>query len=137
MHDSRKVFLLDPEPQCIKAVYEPHEGASQTEFKTFDENIKVDDYVIVPSGTRHNMSVSRVVEVGVEPDLDTSTKMDWVIGIIESSTFENILEQEKVFIDAARSAEKKRRKKQLREDILADVDTKDMMLIGQPETSDE
>lgn len=137
MHDTRKVFLLDPEPKCIKAVYEAHEDATQTEFKTFDEDIKVDDYVIVPSTTRHEMTVCRVVEIDVEPDLDTSVKMDWVIGKIESSQYETILDQERQLIDAVRSAEKKRRKAQLKEDILADVDTKDMMQIGHSKEPEE
>jgi hypothetical protein len=134
MHDSRKVFLLEDEPRCIKAKYEPDVNTQKPskgyDFKTFDETIQVDDFIVVPTDTRYGMTVVKVVEVDVEPDLDTDLYMHWVIDKVDRSVFENLLASEEGFIDAARAAERKRKKKQLKEDLLADVDTTTLKLAG-------
>jgi len=126
MHDSRKVFLLDEEPRCILATYEEGENASRTEFKTWDQDIQVDDFIVVPSGTRHDMTVVKVVKVDVEPNLESSHKMDWVVCKIDRAAFEDTTQREATFLNAARKAEKLRKKQQMREDFLRDVDPKAM-----------
>lgn len=138
MHNSRKVFLLedDKEPRCILAAYETGETAHTTEFKTFDQSIKVDDYILVPSGTRHRMTVCKVHSIDVEPTLDTDEKIDWVVGTIDQSNYQDTIEQEQVFIDAVKSAEKAALKKKLREDFLANVDTSGMGIIEHQSTSE-
>lgn len=131
MHDSRKVFLLETEPRCVTAAYDAGEDASTTEFKTFDLDIKTDDYVIVPTNCRHKMTVCKVHAVDVEPDLDSSAEMRWVIGVVDQSAFKATFASERQFIDAARSAERRRKKTQLREDFLADIDD-DMKVLSGP-----
>lgn len=131
MHDSRKVFLLEDEPRCIKASYEAGDDAKTTEFKTFDTDIGVGDFIIVPTDTRHEMTVCKVTEVGVEPNLDTGAAMLWVIGKVDLSAHKATLDSEKTFVDAARSAERRRKKGQLREALLADVPT-DMKVLTAP-----
>lgn len=131
MHDSRKVFLLEGELRCIKAAYEAGDDAGTTEFKTFDAGIAVDDYIIVPSGTRHEMTICKVHEVDVEPNLDSGSEMLWVIGKVSLSGHEATVASEERFIAAARSAERARKMKQLKEDILADVDA-DIKVIAGP-----
>lgn len=106
MHDSRKVFLLENEPRCITATYEEGDDAPVTEFKTFDPDIAVDDFVIVPTDTRHRMTVCKVRSVDVEPNLDTEAKMLWVIGSVDCSAYEKTLSSEGQFIGAARAAER-------------------------------
>lgn len=130
MHDSRKVFLLENEPRCITAAYEADENAPASEFKTFDPDIEVNDYIIVPTNSRHKMTVCRVHSVDVEPNLDCSAEMLWVIGIVNRSAYEGTLQSEDAFIDAARSAERRRKKKQLKEDILADIDANIKVIAG-------
>ena len=131
MHNSRKVFLLPDgqEPRCILATYESSENAPQTEFKTFDASIEVDQYIVVPSTTRHHMTTCKVVEVDVEPELDTDVKIDWVMGIIDQSSFLETSAKEQEFINAVKSAEKAALKKKLREDMLAGVDTSNMGIL--------
>lgn len=135
MHDSRKVFLLDDEPRCVLCTYEadtPTQKASSTEFKTWDSNIKVGDYVVVPTDTRHCMTVVKVVDVDVEPNIESHAKMDWIIGTVDRHDFEAIVAQERRFLDAARSAEKARKKKELKEAFLADVDGSKFALSHHP-----
>lgn len=133
MHDSRKVFLLEGELRCITAAYEAGDDARTTEFKTFDAAIAVDDYIIVPTDTRHEMTVCKVHKVDVEPDLDSGGEMLWVIGKISLAGHEATVASEERFIAAARSAERSRRMKQLKEDILADVDTNIKVIAGPTE----
>ena len=137
MHDSRKVFLLDTEPRCILATYEKGDNAQTTEFKTWDDDIKVDDYVTVPTETRHKMTVVKVVEVDVEAILDSEAPMGWIVGVVDTTAFDETASQEKEFLEAARSAEKTRRKAQLKKDFLQDVDTTQFSAISHspnPET---
>lgn len=124
MHESRKVFLLDREPRCILAAYEAVEGAPTKEFKTFDEDIQVDDYIVVPTDTRHNMTVCKVREVDVEPDLESNEGVAWVIARIDREGYERALQSEQKFIDAVRVAERRRKKAQLREDFVSEIDMK-------------
>lgn len=133
MHDSRKVFLLENEPRCITATYEAGDNAATTEFKTFDQDVAVDDYIIVPTDTRHEMTVCKVRAVGIEPDLESSAEMLWVIGRVDRSSYKATIGSEKDFVAAARSAERSRKKKQLKEDFLADVDANIKVIAGPTE----
>ena len=129
MHESRKIFLTDAEPICILATYEDHEDANKTALKTYDETLAVDDYIVVPSATRHEMTVMKIVEVGVEPNLDSNSKIDWVIGKIDRTPYEKLLSQEGDFLSRARKAEKKRKKEQMREDFLAGMEDEDLKML--------
>lgn len=123
MHNSRKVFLLDQEPRCILADYENGPNPKTCEFKTNDMSIKVDDYIVVPTNTRHGMTVCKVVKVDVEPNLDCESEMYWVVSRIDTTNFDNVTQQEQSFLTAAASAEKRRKKEQLKKDFLADIDS--------------
>ncbi len=75
MNYSTAIFLINPKVRAIAAVYEPdtdNRKAPRTIFKTFDSTIEVGDYILVPTDTRHKMTVNKVVEVDVEPDLESS-----------------------------------------------------------------
>lgn len=121
MHDSRKVFLLDTEPRCVLCSYESHEGAPRTEFKTWDTDIKVGDYVVVPTDTRHHMTVVRVEEIDVEPNLESNERMHWIVDVVDKSAFDRTANQEREFLNAARAAEKQKKKEALKEAFLANV----------------
>jgi len=129
MHSSRKVFLLDNEPRCVLATYEKDEGplyntkkVKTTEYKTFDDDVAVDDLVIVKTNTRHGFTVVKVKEVDVEPDLDSSDEINWVVSRFDTGIYEGIIKKEEEFLSAVRKAEKTRRKAELKKDFLADAD---------------
>lgn len=132
MHSSRKVFLLDNEPRCVLATYDKdndnYKKAKRTEFKTFDDTVEVDDLVVVKTDTRHGYTVVKVVEVDVEPELDSSEEINWVVSKVDTVAYAGIVKHERSFLDAAAKAEKKRRKAQLKADFLADVDTSTMLI---------
>lgn len=157
MHNSRKVFLLDNEPRCIVCSYYPQNQAQRSstnsyavedgfvaglkEFKTYDENIKVGDYLVVPTKSRHLMTTVKVEEVDIDVDIESDKQMDWVIGVIDTTGFEQTLKQEQVFLKAANGAEKRKKKIQLRESVMEALEDKDYMALadhsGSAETSKE
>ncbi len=118
---SRAIFLISDDVRCVECTYESDEDAARTQFKTFDETVVVGDLVIVPTKTRHNMTVCKVVAIDVEPDLETSAHMDWLVGTVNHADFDSITAQEKDAIDRIKAAEKRRKKAELRETLLADA----------------
>ena len=120
MNYSTAVFLINDKVRAIAVTYEAGEAAPRTIFKTFDQSIKKDDYVLVPTDTRHKMTVCKVVDEAVEPDLEAPSKMDWIIGVVDRSDYERVLGQEQAAIDAMKSAEKNRKREELRKSLLAD-----------------
>lgn len=122
MNYTRAIFLISDDVRAVNVTYEPHEGATKTMYKTFDPNIKVDDFVVTPTDTRHEMTVCKVVEVDVEPDLESSADMKWIIGVVDRVNFESISKQESEAVDKIKVAERKRKRKELRDTMMADFD---------------
>ena len=125
MNYSTAIFLINPKVRAIAAIYEPDTDsrkAPRTIFKTFDQTISVDDYILVPTDTRHKMTVNKVVEVDVEPDLESSAHMSWVIGVVDRAMYEDVLKQEARAIDLMKAAEKTHAREELRKKMLAHVD---------------
>lgn len=120
MNYSTAVFLINDKVRAVAVTYESGDNAARTIFKTFDQSIKKDDYVLVPTDTRHKMTVCRVVDDAVDPDLEAATKMEWIIGVVDRSDYERVLSQEQAAIDAMKSAEKNRKREELRKSLLAD-----------------
>jgi hypothetical protein len=120
MNYSTAVFLINDKVRAIACTYESAENSPRTIFKTFDQSIKKDDYVIVPTDTRHKMTVCKVVDDAAEPDLESQSKMDWIIGVVDRSDYERVNGQEQAAVDAMKSAEKNRKREELRKSLLAD-----------------
>mgnify|MGYP000126731731 CR=1 FL=1 len=120
MNDSLAVFLLNDNARSVMATYEDDKYADATMFKTFDQDIDVDDYVIVPTDTRHKMTVCKITEVDVDIDFDSRIDCKWIIGTIELSDHELVLKQEQQAISAIRSAEKSKKRRELKEAMFAD-----------------
>jgi len=121
MNYSTAIFLISDKARAIGVTYEPCEGANIIPYKTLDPDIKVGDYVVVPTTTRHKMTVCKVVEVDMEPDLDSNKEMKWLVGTVDPASVEEIKKQEEDAITAIRSAEKRRKREELREALLADT----------------
>lgn len=120
MNNSTIVFLINDHVRAILATYEGHDNAKPEVFKTFDPLVAVDDLVVVQSTTRHEMTVVKVKEVDVDFNLDTSETIRWVTQRIDQSAFKDVLAQEAEAIAAVQSAERKRKKDELRKAIFAD-----------------
>jgi hypothetical protein len=123
MNHSLAVFLISKDVRAVKVVYKPGKDAARYTFKTFDPTIQVDDYVVVPTGDKnidHMMKVCKVVETDIEPDFDSSADFKWIVAKVDRTAYEKTLEDEGDAIAKIRSAEKRRRRKELAKDLLDD-----------------
>lgn len=124
-HKSRTIFLVNDNVRAVLATYEVDRldapgSAPRTMFKTFDKTLKVGDYVLVPTETRHNMTVVKIAAVDVDPEIDSELAVEWVIGIIDRAAYENTLSQEGEMLNVIKSAEKAKRRAELAAAVLAD-----------------
>ncbi len=118
MDNSTIVLLINDECRAVEGVYE--EGGSKTVFKTFDPTLSVDDYAVVQSSTRHEMTTVQITAVDVDINFDTTKNLKWVVQKIDTSYFNTILAQEAEAITAVQAAERKRKKAELRKSLMAD-----------------
>lgn len=125
MNYSTAIFLISDECRAVMAIYEADElsgkKAARTMFKTLDPDVKVGDLVIVPTDTRHGMTVVKVTDVDVEPDLQTSADIKWVVDKIDADNFDNLKAQEDAAIASIKSAEKRKQREELRKALIADA----------------
>lgn len=122
MNYSMAIFLISEDVRAVMVTYEEGEDAPRTMYKTFDKSIKVGDYVTVPTNTRHKMTVCKVADVDIEPDVENETNVEWIIGMVDRANFEDISKQEDEAIRKIKSAEKRRKRAELRESLLADAE---------------
>jgi len=92
-----------------------------TVFKTMDPKIKVDDFVIVPTGTRHGMTVCKVVAADIEIDLESDKECHWIVGTVDTTEFEKIRQLEEQAIIAIKAGEVKAKQATLRNNMLASL----------------
>ncbi len=111
------IFIVSKKARCVACSYQPNEQ-KRTLFKTLDQSIKVDDYVVVPTNTRHGMTVTRVTETDIVPDVESTTPMNWIIGVVNVVDYESLQDQEREAVDIIKSAERARRAEELRETMV-------------------
>jgi hypothetical protein len=117
MKQSLIVFLINDTVRAIKGRYE--DGGAETTFKTFDQTIQVDDFVVVQSGTRHGLTVVKVSAVDVDVDLEGSPEIVWAVQKVDMASFAVTLDQERKAISAVQAAEKARKREELRRSLFA------------------
>lgn len=122
MESSKIVFLLNDQVRAMACTYEedgPGAMAKRTNFKTMDETIKAGDFVVVPTTTRHKMTVVKVVETDIDLDFDDPVKIDWIIDVLDLGPHKEMLAKEAEAINAANAAEKRRKREELRASMIA------------------
>lgn len=92
MDASKIVFLINDQVKLIRVSYEPHNeslgnvpkeanaylkerlvpeaDSKKYLFKTLIQDLAVGDYVVVETGTRHGMTVCKVLEIDLDVDFD-------------------------------------------------------------------
>ena len=123
MNYSIAVFLINDRVRAVQGTYEAGESAPKTMFKTFDAALKVGDFALVPTNTRHNMTVVKITDVDVEFDIETHQQVSWIIGRIDLTAYEQMQAQEQEAIKTIQSAEKNRKREELKKAIFAEAET--------------
>lgn len=135
MQNSTIVFLINEDVRAIAAIYE--KDGPKTLFKTLDPSVEVGDFVVVESSTRHGMTVVEVVEVDVEFNIETQGEMKWIVQAISMNRHEEVLAQEQAAIAAVQSAERARKKRELKAALFADHEDKLKTLALANQSDDE
>ena len=123
MDSSKIVFLINDQVRLIRVSYDNQvtgEKPSVYLFKTLDQTVAVDDFVVVETGTRHGLTVCKVIEVDLDVDFDDGISLKWAFQRVDSAAIELIRAQEGEAMKAAARAELKRKRDQLREGIFAE-----------------
>lgn len=120
MNYTTAVFLINKHVRAVLGTYEAEDNAKRTVFKTLDETVQVGDFVVVPTDTRHKMTVCKIVETDVDLDFDSTVPVCWIIGKVDRVAHESVLAQEQVAIQAIKSAELRKKRDDLRQAMFAD-----------------
>ena len=91
------ILLVNDDVRLVKVCYEP-ESASYV-YKTLDQSIAVDDYVVIPTDSRHHMTVARVTAVDAQDDFDLEGNigLKWIIDKVNYPAHKQILEPDNGF----------------------------------------
>lgn len=116
MNYSTAVFLINDKVRAVQVSYE-EPTKNPTVFKTLDPAMKVDDLVVVPTHTRHKMTVCKVIATDVDVDFDSKDQMSWIVSKVDRDTYDQILSQEEVAIASVRAAEVKKKREELRSNL--------------------
>ena len=145
MNFSLAIFLLSDAVRMLKVSYELDPVTEKPKklygYKTFDASIKKGDYVIVPTDTRHGMTVCRVEEEDVPVD-DFEDRIDykWILGTVDTVEFESIDAQEKLAIEKIKTAAKRQKREELKESLLnnlTDEEKGSLLLTGPADATPE
>lgn len=124
MNYSTAIFLVRKDIRAVGVSYDVDKDGKGigpfTVYKTPDPLVAVGDFVVVPTDTRHRMTVARVETVDVEIDFDDATQIKWLIGRVDPEPHETLIAQEGAAIAAIRSAEKRRKQEELAAKLIAD-----------------
>ncbi len=120
MNYTTAIFLLNKNVRAVMCNYEPDAPDKKVMFKTLDPNVRVGDLAIVPTRTRHGMTVSKVVEVDVDVDFDSPVPVDWLIDIINGTKHKDTVAQEAEAVAVIKSAERTRKRNELAAALLVD-----------------
>lgn len=121
MNYSTAVMLINQNIRAVKTVYEkdtPNTKHPRVIFKTLDKDIKPGDYVIVPTSTRHGMTVVIVDEVDVEVDFESGTEVKWIVDKVHTAGHETVLGEEAKWIDALKASEKRRKREEIKKNMM-------------------
>lgn len=124
MNFSTAIFLINKDVRAVAVSYEQTADGKGVApfytFKTFDPDVAVGDHVVIPTDTRHGMTVARVEAVDVEVNFDSSVQLKWLIDRVDTKTVQDIAAQETEVIARIKSAEARAARDKLAAKLLAD-----------------
>lgn len=118
---STAVFFINDKLRAVKCRYDPDAGHHKdTVYKTLDPSIKVDDFVVIPTGTRVGFTVVKVIEVDVAVDFDSAEQMGWIACKIDVENHKARLKMEEEAINLMKAKEFEKRRKEILETTFGD-----------------
>ena len=127
MNNTTAIFVINDHIRAMLGTYEADTDthkAKREVFKTFDPDIRVGDLVVVTTSTRHGMAVVKIVEADHDIDVETDAEVRWIIDVIDPAQHEQLQAQENEMLAAVRSAQKKKKRDEMRAALFADQQEK-------------
>lgn len=123
MNYSTAVMLFNQAIRAVKVSYDPKDLGSDGKpksytFKTLDPDLKVGDYVTIPTNTRHDMTVAKVEEVDVEIDFDDSLEIKWIVSRVPVTEYQGILNDEQQWIAEMKKAQNRKKKEDIKKNMV-------------------
>jgi len=95
MNYSTAVMLFNSDIRAVRVSYDPNDKAGGVVksylFKTLDPDLKVGDFVSIPTDTRHLLTVAKVEEVDSEIDFESNLEIKWIVSRVPTKEYESIL----------------------------------------------
>jgi len=114
MNYSTAIFLINDDVLALYVRYEVGDRSQKYMVKTFDKDIQVGDYVIVPSsGPNGHLAIAVVCDVDIDVDFDSMSIVPWVVQKIDLAPFNETVQQENAAIAAIREARFQERREEL------------------------
>ncbi len=126
MNYNTLMFLVNKDLRAVLGIYDAKEEKGQPivkriMFKTLDPDITVGDLVLVPTNTRHKMSVNEIVDVDVDVDIENGGHIPWLIGrSTDRAEYNRLVKWENDAIFRVKRGEKLKAQEALRETLLKD-----------------
>lgn len=145
MNYSTAVMLINEEIRAIACSYEPdltnpdgtvRHQTTRKVYKTLDKTIKVGDFVVVGTTTRHNMTINKVEEVDVDVDFENGTQVFWAIAKVDTETVKAIKAKEGEWVAELKKVERKHQKEKLKEKVLGAYSVSDVKVLSFTGTHD-
>jgi len=119
MNYSKAVFLINRDVRAVAGTYEAEDNAKRTIFKTLDPSVKVGDFCVVPTDTRHKMTIVKIVETDIDLDMESPEHINWIIGVVDRDDYESTLRKENTAIQRVKAAELREKRERMAEALLA------------------
>ena len=121
MNYSTALFLFNDKLRAVGVSYDPNcKNEALIAFKTLDPDLKPGDFVVVPTDTRHKMTVVKVIEVDLDVDFESPVQMQWIVGHVDRASYEETLTQEGRAIAKMKSAEAHKKREELKKAMFAE-----------------
>ena len=122
MNYSTAVMLFNNDIRAVRVSYDPKDLVGDKPrsylFKTLDPDLKVGDFVTIPTESRHKLTVARVEEVEAEVDYDDSLEIKWIVSRVPVTEYEGILSDEQQWIAEMKKAQNRKKKEDIKKNMV-------------------
>lgn len=132
MNLSTAIMLVNESVRSVKVSYDTDYKNNNPNyfFKTLDPDLRVDDYVVVPTDTRHGMTVCKVTEIDFIVDFNAPNQYRWIVGKVDKAGADDIIKQEEVVLAKIAKAEENKMRAELRANMnLGDISFTDLDIV--------